>query len=147
MTCASSIILDDLMNGNVTSDGTSFFAGLKQISTQLGYLNGNLTSINNTMANLIPTATNITNTQNDATAALTAIAKIPANVNSGGNMSAIAYNTPFNAGTSTGTINSIFPSLLGSSTTGGYVGTLYNLVNAAKASITSISNSASNFNS
>lgn len=146
MTCASSIVLDDLMNGNVTTDGTSFFAGLNQINVQLGYLNGNLTAINNTMVNLAPSSTNMTNVQNDAAAALTAIAKIPQNQDAGGNMNTISYNTPFNSGSPTGTIDSIFPAILGSSNTGGYVGTLYTLVNAAKTSITTISNSADNFN-
>lgn len=146
MTCATSIVLDDLINGNVTSDGSSFFSGLNQINVQLGYLNGNLTAINNTMANLAPSSPNITNVQNDATAALTAIAKIPNNVNAGGNMSAITYNTPFNSGSPTGTITSTFPAVLGSSTTGGLVGALYTLVSAAQSSISSISTSASNFN-
>jgi hypothetical protein len=147
MTCASAIVLDDLMNGNVTTDGTSFFAGLSQIKLQLGYLDGNLTSINNSMANLASGSTNITNVQNDATAALTAIAKIPNNVDAGGNMNAISYSTPLNSASPSGTTSSIFPPLLGSSNTGGYVGTLYSLVTAAKASITSISSSADNFNS
>lgn len=146
MTCATSIVLDDLINGNVTTDGSSFFAGLIQLDTQLGYLNGNLTAINNSMANLAPTSTNITNVQNDATTALTAIAKIPNNVDAGGNMNAISYSTPLNSGSPTGTTNSIFPDLLGSSNTNGYVGTLYTLVSTAKASITSISTSADNFN-
>lgn len=146
MTCASSIVLDDLMNGNVTTDGSSFFSGLNQINIQLGYLNGNLTAINNTMVNLAPSSSNMTNVQNDATSALTAIAKIPNNQNAGGNMNAISYNTPFNSASPTATINSIFPPILGSSTTGGYVGTVYTLVNAAKSSITSISNAADDFN-
>lgn len=146
MTCASSIVLDDLMNGNVTTDGTSFFSGLNEINVQLGYLNGNLTAINNTMANLAPSSTNMTNVQNDATAALTAIARIPKNLNAGGNMNTISYNTPFTSSSTTGTIDSIFPGILGSSTTGGYVGTLYTLVDAAKTAITTISNGADNFN-
>jgi hypothetical protein len=145
MTCASSIVLDDLMNGNVTTGGSSFFAGLNQINVQLGYLNGNLTSINNSMANLAPSSANITNTQNDATAALSAIAKIPKNVNSGGNMNDIVYSTPFNSASPSGTITSTFPPVLGSSTTGGYVGTLYSMVSAAQATISDISTSAYNF--
>ena len=145
MTCASSIVLDDLMNGNVTTDGTSFFAGLNQIRTQLGHLSGNLSAINNTMANLASNSTNMTNVQTDATAALTAIARIPRNVDAGGNMNDITYNTPFNSASPTATITSIFPPILGSSTTGGYVGTLHTFVTAAKVSITAISTSADNF--
>ena len=145
MTCASSIVLDDLMNGNVTADGSSFFAGLSQIKTQLGYLNGNLTAINSTMSNIASNSTNMTRVQNDATAALAAIARIPNNVNAGGDMNTITYNTPFNSATITGNITSIFPPILGSSTTGGHVGFLYTFVNATKASISSIAISADNF--
>jgi hypothetical protein len=61
-------------------------------------------------------------------------------------MNAIAYNTPFNSAVQSGTINSIFPEILGSSTTGGYVGALYSLVNAAATSLTTISTSAGIFN-
>jgi hypothetical protein len=52
---------DDLLNGNVTDDASSFFSGLKQIDTQLGYLNGNISSINTTLSNIVPGSTNITN--------------------------------------------------------------------------------------
>jgi|JI9StandDraft_1071089.scaffolds.fasta_scaffold350257_2 hypothetical protein len=48
--CASSIILDDIINGNVTIDGSSFFLGLQQLDTQLANLQGNLTTINNSMS-------------------------------------------------------------------------------------------------
>lgn len=141
------MILDDILNGNVTLNSSSFFVGLNQFYTQLGYLNTNLTSINNTMANLQPSSSNMTTITTAATNSLTDIAKIPNNVNSGGNMTAIAYNTPFNSASPSSTINSIFPSVLGSSTTGGYVGTLYTAVSSAKDAITAISNSASNFTS
>ena len=145
VSCASSIILDDILNGNVTLDGSSFFVGLNQFYTQLGYLNANLSSINNTMANLTPNSSNMTTITNAATTALTNIAMIPNNVNSGGNMPAVAYSTPFNSASPTSTINSIFPSILGSSTTGGYVGALYTAVSSAKTAITAISNAANNF--
>ena len=36
--------------------------------------------------------------------------KIPNNVDAGGDMTPITYNTPFNLSATTGTINSIFPS-------------------------------------
>lgn len=145
VSCASSIILDDILNGNVTLDGTSFFVGLNQFYTQLGNLNTNLTSINNTMANLLPNSSNMTSINNAATTALTNIAMIPNNVNSGGNMTAIAYNTPLNSVSPSSTINSIFPSVLGSSNTGGYVGALYTAVNSAKIAISDISTAANNF--
>jgi hypothetical protein len=80
-----------------------------------------------------------------ATTALSDIAKIPANVNAGGNMSAISYATPLTSASPSSTITSIFPFLLGSSTTGGYVGTLYSAATAAKSSLTAISATADSF--
>jgi hypothetical protein len=119
VSCASSIIFDDILNGNVTLDGSSFFVGLIQFYTQLGNLNTNLASINNTMANLQSNSSNMTSVSNSATTALTNIAMIPKNINSGGNMADIAYSIPLNSASPTSTINSIFPDVLGSSTTGG----------------------------
>ena len=86
VSCASSMILDDILNGNVTMNGSSFFVGLNQFYTQLGYLNTNLTSINNTMTNLLPNSSNMTSVTNAANDALQNIAMIPNNVDSGGNM-------------------------------------------------------------
>jgi hypothetical protein len=143
--CATSIILDDILNGNVTTDATSFFMGLYQLNTQLGNLNSNLTTINNSMSNLKSNSANMTTVTTAASNALTNIAKIPNNVNSGGNMTAIAYNTPLNSASTTGTINSIFPTALGSSTTGGFVGTAYTTVNGVLSAINAISSAASNF--
>lgn len=145
VSCASSIILDDILNGNVTTDGSSFFVGLNQLYTQLGNLNTNLTTINSTMANLLPNSSNMTAVSTAATTALTNIAKIPKNVDAGGNMNATAYNTPFNSASPTSAINSIFPTILGSSTTGGYVGTLYSAVTTTKDTISNISSSANSF--
>lgn len=99
------------------------------------------------MATLIPSSTNMTNVNTAATNALQYVAQIPANVNAGGNMNTITYKTPFNSASTTGTITSIFPPILGSSTTGGYVGALYTLITSAKSTVTGISTSASNFNS
>lgn len=145
MSCATSIVMDDILNGNVTTNGSSFFVGLNQLNLQLGYLNGNLTAINNTMQNLQSSSANMTNVNNLANTALSDIAKIPANVNAGGNMSAISYSTPLNSASPSSTITSTFPSLLGSSTTGGFIGTLYNVVVAAQSSLTAISTTANSF--
>ena len=145
VSCATSIIFDDVINGNVTQDGSSFFLGLNQLHTQLGNLNGNMSTINTQMQNIQTGSANITAVNNAGTQALTDTAKIPNNVNSGGNMNAIAYNTPFNSGSPTGTINSDFPTALGSSTTGGLVGNLYTTITGVMTSISAISTAAANF--
>jgi len=73
------------------------------------------------MATIIPSSTNITTTINRGNTALSDIQKIPNNANSGGNMGNIVYNTPLTSSSPTGTINSIFPNILGSSNTGGII--------------------------
>jgi len=145
LSCATSIVLDDILNGNVTTNGNSFFVGLNQLYLQLGYLNNNLSSINTTMQNLDSSSTNMTNVYNLAITALSDIAKIPANVNAGGNMNTISYSTPLNSASPSSTTTSIFPSILGSSTTGGYIGTLYSVVSAVQSSLSAISTSSDSF--
>ncbi len=142
--CASAIILDDIINGNVSTSG-KFFSGLKQIDTQLGYLDGNLTTVNNSMVNLKSTSANMTTVNTAGNTALSDTAKVPNNVNAGGNMNAITYDTPLNSGSPSSTINSIFPAILGSSTTGGYVGSLYTTINSVLTTISAISSTAGSF--
>ena len=60
-------------------------------------------------------------------------------------MTAISYNTPLNSGSPSGTTDSIFPGVLGSSTTGGYVGDLYTTIGTVLASVTAISTAAAGF--
>jgi hypothetical protein len=72
-------------------------------------------------------------------------AKVPNNVNAGGNMSPINYATPLNFPFPFSTTSSTFPSVLGSSTTGGFVGTLYTAISSVLSAISSISSSANNF--
>ena len=145
VSCSTSIILDDIINGNVTLDASSFFLGLNQLNTQLGNLNGNLTSINSSMANLQTGSANMSAVLAAGNQALTDTAKIPANVNAGGNMAAITYNTPLNSASPTGTITSDFPAALGSSNTGGLVGNMYTTINSVITSISTISTAASSF--
>lgn len=145
MSCASAVMLDDIINGNVTTNGLSFFSGLKQIDTQLSYLNSNLTTINNTMQNLMPGSANMTQVTNAGNTAKTDVAKIPNNVDAGGNMNAISYATPLNLAATTGTTTSAFPAILGSSTTGGFVGATYTALSSAMTAISAISTAASNF--
>jgi hypothetical protein len=89
----------------------------------------------------------MTNADNAAATALSDLAKIPANVNSGGNMATLTYNTPLNSASPSSTISSNIPSVLGSSTTGGLVGTAYTLVGVARLALNTISAAASAFSS
>ncbi len=47
MACASSIMFDDIVNGNVTLDGQNFFIGVNNLITEVGNLNANLGDIQN----------------------------------------------------------------------------------------------------
>ena len=97
------------------------------------------------MANLQPGSANMTAVLTAGDQALNDTAKIPNNVVSGGNMADITYNTPLNSASTPGTTTSSFPTALGSSTTGGYVGTLYTTINGVISSINTISNAAQSF--
>ena len=43
--CSSSMFLDNILNGNVTEDGQSFFVGMTTMIEQLNFLKGNLTTL------------------------------------------------------------------------------------------------------
>lgn len=45
MACSAAIFTDDLLNGNVTDNGTSFFLGLNNFKNQMANLSNNLTDI------------------------------------------------------------------------------------------------------
>lgn len=45
MTCAASIMFDDIINGNVTADGKYFFIGVSQLITEINNLNTNIGTI------------------------------------------------------------------------------------------------------
>ena len=54
--CSASIFVDDVLNGNVTSSGTSFFTGLNTLYNQLTNLDGNLSFIDTQLADFSSTA-------------------------------------------------------------------------------------------
>jgi len=49
MSCSAAIFTDDLLNGNVTDNGTSYFVGLNNFKNQMDDLNNNLTDIKNAL--------------------------------------------------------------------------------------------------
>lgn len=108
--CAGSMIADDLLNGNVTSDGSSYFTGLNMLNTQLGWFSGNLTTITTQLNNFDSANTNVTSALTLGNTLLTNIKNIDGNT--GGGMATIAYAAPISA-------NSQFPALLATSTTPG----------------------------
>jgi hypothetical protein len=106
------IFTDDLLNGNVTTNGSSFFTGLNVFSNNLAKLSGNLSSINTALNDLSSTSSGTSYTAvNNIATATTAIKKIPDNA--GTAQMNLVYNTPINAGTTTGTLTSSFSGILG----------------------------------
>lgn len=106
------IFTDDLLNGNVTTDGSSFFTGLNVFSSNLNKLSGNLSAINTALSDLSSTSSGTSYTAvNSIATAQTTIKKIPDNA--GTALMNLVYSTPINAGTTTGTLTSSFSGILG----------------------------------
>lgn len=142
--CSTAILFDDFLNGNITSDGSSFFTGLVQLQSQLNNLQGNITLINNTMKNMQSSNTNVSNALSSYTTALTSVAKIPAD-SVGSTQATLTYNTPLNTASPSTPISSNFPQTLGSNTTGGIIDQLLTSLNASYFNLNLIAQSASTF--
>lgn len=141
--CSLSIVTDDLLNGNVTDDNSSFFVGLNSISTQLYYLKNNISQIDTAMSNVATNNSNMTNAVTAANNAMNAIQAIP--LNGGSGEMALTYSTPLNSASPSTTISSNFPSILGSTTTSGLVYAAYTIVSSTKAALVAIGAAATNF--
>lgn len=128
LACATSIFTDDLLNGNVTTSGTSFFAGLNTLSAQLTSLGSNLNNLQTYLADLAdtgggPTKTCIDNIENVQT---TDIKQIPDT--SAPFKLVLSYSTPIDASGAPGTLNSAFIDVLGSFDTSGLLFNVYNSI-------------------
>lgn len=123
MACSLAIFTDDLLNGNVTLNGSSFFTGLTLFSSNLNNLDSNLTNIQTYLSDLSNTAGGTTKTD------VTNIANVEANYvkiipdNAGTAAMNLVYNTPINSPSST--LASTLNSILGTYTTNGSL--MYNL--------------------
>lgn len=78
-TCAISVFMDDLVNGNVSSSGTSFWMGLSTLSTELGNINTNVVDIQNNLTTLASSDVTMTSYLNHALTARDDSQKIPNN--------------------------------------------------------------------
>jgi hypothetical protein len=118
MGCSLAIFTDDLLNGNVTTDGTSFFTGLNVFSSKISDLSSNLGTITTSLSDLSNTAAGDSKTYvgNIATVETTYLQPLPTNAGSGA--MTLTYNTPIDAAT-TGSLTSSFPAILGTYTTSG----------------------------
>lgn len=136
-------MLDNVINGNVTTSGSSFFIGVDPLITQVVALNTSFSSIqaqlstlNNTLDSMVP---NLQTMRNN-------IQKVPNNALAGGNAPLI-YNTRISDtfGTTTTTTESIFAGILGSSNTSGIIGTFFTSFSSTTDTLDSIRSGAASF--
>ncbi|CAM5998625.1 unnamed protein product [Sphagnum balticum] len=101
-----------MLNGNVSSNGTFYFSGLVTLNAQLGYFEGNLSTV------IVPAITDLTddstnsamsNAISDGQAALNSI-KLISDGNTGA-VETIAYASPISQ-------ESLFPTILGTYNSG-----------------------------
>lgn len=141
MACSIAMFTDDLLNGNVTLNGSSFFVGLNQFNSQMTTLNANLNNLNGNFTSLSNTAMNDSVTA--MTTTLTDIQKIATGV-VGGTLT-LSYLSPINSPNGT-TDTSTFNSILGdSSTSGTLIYILYQAVSGIRTFVTGVQTSATNF--
>ena len=97
-------MMDDIINGNVTSDGTKFFVGTTVMIQEVTKLGQNFSDISTDMAGL--SGATMTATITNVTAAKTNVRKVPNNADADGNAS-ITYTTGFDATYSAANTNTI----------------------------------------
>ena len=114
MSCSLAIFTDDLINGNVTMSGQSFFTGLRVFANSLTNLQGNLSNLNSSLSDLNTTgATSATfnAVQQITTVSNTYVKNLPNGANTGPMV--LDYNSPINQGSGTTLLASSFPGELG----------------------------------
>lgn len=146
LSCSLAIFTDDLLNGNVTLSGTSFFTGLNTFSNNLNKLSGNLSTINTAFSDLASASsgTSYTAYTNVGTVQTNYVKKIPDNT--GTATMSLNYNTPITAATPTGTLASSFISILGKwDSANTLMANLYNSIESVRLTMQGIRSSASIF--
>lgn len=147
MGCSIAIFVDDLLNGNVTTDGSTFFTGLNTLSAQISNLDSSLSNINTAMADLTDTnpATSDTLTAyNNVDAAQTEVQKIPDST--APYQLTLQYRSPLDQSAGLSNLDPQFKSVLGDYTQSStLVGGLYTVVGRIKTFIADTRSSASSF--
>jgi hypothetical protein len=145
MSCSAAIITDNILNGNVTMDQSSYFAGLYTISSELVNLQANISNIDGNLSRIRTGSSDPTmnNVLNKCQTALNDTKKISNNDAAGNNLN-LKYSTPIDAiSPSGGPIVSSFVTILGSFISQkGYVWTLYSSINDIYQVLTNLRNSA-----
>ena len=143
--CSTAMMIDDLLNGNVTKNGSAFFTGLNTFANELNNLNNNFSAIDSSFADLNNPSSG---TSFDALAALTASAtevqQIPAVA--APHQLVLNYNSPVDG--TTGSTSSTFIPVLGDYTnSSSLVGALYTVIDTMKTTISDVRTNAGAFRS
>jgi hypothetical protein len=126
------MIPDDLLNGNVTDDGQSYFSGLNMLNTNLNALvGGALTTLNSAVASFQSTSGSMTTAISSLNTLLTSITN--SDGYGGVGVTTITYAANVNSQVA------LFPSIMGRSTTGGKLKTYYDQIVQFKTQIMGIS--------
>ncbi len=138
-------MFDDIVNGNVTADGTGFFTGVTMLVQSINNLSTNMATINSSIndlnGNISGVVTNLATAKSD-------IQLVPNNANADGN-AVITYNTKISDtfGSTSGTTPSLFVAILGSSNNGGIIGSIYSSISATYDTLNGIKSSSGAFTS
>jgi len=128
------MIPDDLLNGNISGDGTSYFSVLNVLNLDLTSLSANLTTINSVINNFQSTNPNMVATLAATNTML--FDTINGDSNGGSGVPPINYGPSVNSQTST------FPSVFGSFNTSGLLYSFYSGIASLKNNLTTISSNA-----
>lgn len=114
--CSVSLTFDDVMNGNISSDGAKFI-GVKSFVEGMKILNVQLGNLERDMNNLVVSGGALDLVFSEGETMLSNIAKIP-NGTADQYLPDFSYNR-FSDGNSTNPINSILPSIIGKASISG----------------------------
>jgi hypothetical protein len=145
--CVAVMATDDMMNGNVTAGGGSYFMGINQVGIVLENLRTNLTNIDNNITALYDAnpATVVNQAISQAKTAQSNTILI-SNNDAAGNPLVLTYNTPIDSTTSSGSINSDFIGVLGSySSNSGLVFSLYTTIYLFEQTLSSLQTISKDF--
>lgn len=141
MQCGVGLMLDDLLNGNITTDETSFFSGTNTLVALLSQLNTTVDDINSNFTNVKTSVTNVKTNANTVRSNIETLGLSGSN-----NSFSLTYTDPTPAGSSY-TADSSFSAVLGNPTIANTLSYgLYSVIDTLYTEMTSIEDSITTFN-
>lgn len=149
MGCCTAIVFDDLLNGNATTDGKTFFTGLNTLNSQVSALNASLTDMNGNFSDFRTSGagsdsdTALTNIN----AARDEVKQIPSTTGPSYQMT-LTYQTPIDQSAGLSPADPQFKPILGHfADNSTMVGALYTILDKIGITISDTRSQATNFNS